>query len=86
MVTRTTAEGEVYGPKQRVTVQEALYIWTMGSAFALFAEDEIGSIEVGKLADFVILSSDPNDVPPESIKDIAVEKTYVGGKLTYSKN
>ncbi len=86
MVTRTTAEGKVYGAEQKVSVGEAIRIWTMGSAYASFEDDVKGSISVGKLADFVILSSDPNDVPPETIKDITVEKTYVGGKLSYSKN
>ena len=83
MVTRMTAEGKVYGPEQKVSVDEAIWIWTMGSAYASFEEDIKGSIEVGKLADFVILSQDPNLVHPETIKEIVVEKTYVGGKLAY---
>ncbi|MHC4596746.1 MAG: amidohydrolase family protein [Planctomycetota bacterium] len=85
MVTRKTAEGKVYGPEQRLCAEDAIRIWTMGSAYASFEQDIKGSIEVGKLADFVILSQDPTNVPPDTIKDIEVEKTYVGGKLAYEK-
>ncbi len=83
MVTRKTAEGNVYGPEQKVSVGAAIRIWTMGSAYASFEEDIKGSIEVGKLADFVVLSQDPTEVPPDRIKDINVERTYVGGKLAF---
>jgi predicted amidohydrolase YtcJ len=85
MVTRKTAEGKEYGPEQKVTVETAIRIWTMGSAYASFEEDIKGSIEVGKLADFVVLSQDPTEVSPDRIKDITVEKTYVGGKLAYTR-
>ena len=85
MVTRKTAEGKVYGPEQRVSAETAIRIWTMGSAYASFEEDIKGSIEVGKLADFVVLSKDPTAVPPDGIKDIKVERTYVGGKLAFAR-
>jgi len=85
MVTRKTAEGKVYGPEQKLCAEDAIRIWTMGSAYASFEQDIKGSIEVGKLADFVILSQDPTKVSPDTIKDIEVEKTYVGGKLAYEK-
>jgi len=80
MVTRTSAAGKVYGPKQRITVEEALRAWTLGGAFASFEENEKGSIAVGKLADFVVLAQDPTRVPADHIKDIAVEMTFVGGR------
>jgi predicted amidohydrolase YtcJ len=83
MVTRRTAEGKVYGPEQKVSVETAIRIWTMGGAYASFEEDIKGSIEVGKLADFVVLSRNPAEVPPEKIKDIDVERTYVGGRLAF---
>ena len=60
MVTRKSAEGKVYGPEQRISPEEAIRVWTMGSAFSVFEEDIKGSIEAGKLADFVILSTDPD--------------------------
>jgi predicted amidohydrolase YtcJ len=83
MVTRKTAEGRVYGSEQKLSVEDAIHIWTMGSAYASFEENIKGSIEVGKLADFVVLSQNPSSVPPDTIKDIQVEQTYVGGKLAY---
>ena len=86
MVTRTSAEGKVYGPEQCVTVEEALRIWTMGSAYASFEEDDKGSITPGKYADFVVLSADPRVVPAETIKEIQVELTAIGGRVVYSGN
>ena len=85
MVTRTSAEGKVYGAEQRLSVEEAIAVWTMGSAYSTFDEDVKGSIEVGKLADFVILSDDPAAVPADRIKDIAVEMTFIDGLLVYER-
>jgi predicted amidohydrolase YtcJ len=83
MVTRTSAEGKIYGARQRVTVEEALRAWTLGGAFASFEEHHKGSIETGKLADFVVLAADPARVKAEAIKDIVIEKTVVGGKVVF---
>jgi hypothetical protein len=85
MVTRRSAAGKVYGPEQKISVHAALAIWTRGNAYACFDEDLKGSIEAGKLADFVILSQDPTQVPPEKIKDIPAERTYVGGRLAWAR-
>jgi predicted amidohydrolase YtcJ len=85
MVTRTSAEGKVYGAKQRITAEEALRSWTLGGAYASFEESHKGSIEPGKLADFVVLAADPIQVKPETIKDIAVEKTFIGGKAVFAR-
>ena len=83
MVSRKTAEGKVYGSEQKVSVEDAIRIWTMGSAYASFEEDIKGSIETGKLADFVILSRNPTQVSPDSIKDIKVERTFIGGRQVF---
>lgn len=83
MATRTSKDGEVLGPEQKISVEEAIRIYTLGSAYASFEEDVKGSIEVGKLADFVVLSDDPTRVSPDTIKDIKVEKTFVGGEVVY---
>ena len=83
MVNRKSKEGIVYGLNQRVTPEEAIRVWTMGGAYASFEEKIKGSIGVGKLADIVILSSDPTAVSPDRIKDIQVEMTIIGGKLAY---
>ena len=64
-------------------MEEALRIYTMHSAYASFDEDVKGSIEVGKLADLVVLGEDPTQIDPFGIKDIQVERTIVGGKVVY---
>jgi predicted amidohydrolase YtcJ len=86
MVTRKHVDGKVYGAKQKISVEEALKVWTLGSAYSFFEESIKGSITPGKLADFVILSEDPTKVDPETIKDIEVEATFIGGKEVYKKN
>lgn len=79
LVTRSSAEGKTYGAAQSITAEQAIAAWTLGGAFACFAEQQTGSIEAGKLADFVILSGDPVVAPPHKIQDLTVEATYIGG-------
>ena len=62
---------------------EALKVYTLNGAYASFEENIKGSIEVGKLADMVILGADPNNVDPHEIKDIPVEMTIVGGETIH---
>ncbi len=85
LVNRTSAEGKLYGPKQRCTVDQALRAFTMGSAYAEFAEGHKGSIAPGKLADFVVLDQDPYRVDPKALKDIAVLRTVIGGETVFEK-
>ena len=85
LVTRRSAEGKVYGPEQRIGVEEAIRIFTLGGAYASFEESIKGSIETGKLADFVVLSADPTRVPVDEIRDIRVEKTFIGGTCVYER-
>ena len=61
-------------------------MYTHGSAYALFREHEVGSIETGKRADIVVLNRDPEQVPPQDILDIRVEATYVDGHLVYERS
>ena len=82
-VTRTDSEGRVWGENQKVTVEEALRIYTLNGAYAGFEENLKGSIEVGKLADLTILGADPTQVDPMTIKDIPVEMTVVGGETVF---
>jgi predicted amidohydrolase YtcJ len=84
MVTREGKDGTVYGGNQRVSVDEAIRVWTLDGAWATFEENIKGSITPGKLADFAVLAKDPRQVTPESIKDIAVEATYMGGEKVYN--
>ena len=84
--TRATLDGK--NPKgwfqeQKLTIQEAIEAYTMGSAYAEFQENEKGSITAGKLADMVLLSDDVLAIDPVKIRDVKVLETWVGGKLTY---
>ncbi len=72
-------------PEQALTREEALRAATMGGAYAMFAEDVLGSIEVGKLADFVVIPVDYMTVPAEDIWKIEPDMTIIGGELVYSK-
>jgi predicted amidohydrolase YtcJ len=86
MVTRKDYNGNVWGPSQRVTVDEALTIATINGAYASHEEQVKGSITAGKYADFVMLEKDPHDVSPDAIKEIRIMRTVVGGKTMYPKN
>jgi len=79
MVNRRSHAGRLMGGSQRITVEEAIKVWTLDGAFATFEENNKGSITSGKLADFVVLRQDPRKVPVSEIKDIIVDATYVGG-------
>src|SRR5262249_44079510 len=82
-VTRTDTKGNVWGPKQRITVSEALRIATVNGAYASFEEKLKGSIEPGKLADLVVLARDPLKEDPMSLVTIPVERTMVGGEWKF---
>jgi hypothetical protein len=84
--TRATLDGKNpngWFPEQKLTIQEAIEAYTMGSAYAEFQEGEKGSITAGKLADMVLLSDDVFSIDPVMIREVKVLKTWVGGKLTY---
>ncbi|MBM3808726.1 MAG: amidohydrolase [Acidimicrobiia bacterium] len=83
MVTRKDFSGNVWGPRQRITVDEALMVATINGAYASHEENTKGSITAGKLADFTMLARDPHDVNPDEIKNIAILRTVVGGKTVY---
>jgi predicted amidohydrolase YtcJ len=86
MVTRKDFSGNVWGPRQKVSVDEALTIATTNGAFASHEEHQKGTITAGKLADFVMLEKDPHDVNPDEIKEIKIIRTVVGGKTVYPKS
>jgi len=71
-------------PQERITLDEALRIYTISAAFASFEEKVKGSIEAGKLADLVVLSDDLREIEPDRIRDVKVEMTIVGGKIAYA--
>ncbi|MCF6232464.1 MAG: amidohydrolase [Rhodobacteraceae bacterium] len=80
-VNRRTMTGKTLGANQRITVLEALYAITLGAAFTLRMDGEIGSIEPGKKADFAILGDDPTAVDPMALKDVPVLGTVSGGMV-----
>jgi len=85
-VTRRTLDGKNPGgwvPEQKISIEEALNAYTLNGAFASLEEDIKGSLEVGKLADFVILSQDITLIDPVAIKDVQILATYVGGQKVY---
>jgi hypothetical protein len=84
LVTRTSAEGKTYGPEQCISAEDAIAAWTRGGAFACFAEKQTGSIEPGKLADFVVLAEDPTAAAPDKIMNIQIDATYVGGRKVFA--
>lgn len=85
MVTRKDYSGTVWGPNQRVTIDEALQIATINGAYASYEENVKGSIAPGKYADFVVLESDPRQADPDQIKNIRVMRTVVGGETVFSR-
>jgi predicted amidohydrolase YtcJ len=72
-------------PEERITVDEALCIYTINAAYSSNEENIKGSVEEGKLADLTVLSCDPHEVPPDEIRNIKVEMTIVGGKVVHPK-
>ena len=75
--------GNVWGPSQKVSVEEALKVGTINGAYASNEESIKGSLEEGKLADLVVLDEDPSEVDPNTIVDIKIERTMVGGAWAY---
>lgn len=80
-VNRLTASGRVQGEHERISVDEALWAITMGAAYTLHMDGLVGSIEVGKRADFAVLESDPREAKPEELKDVGVWGTVQGGRI-----
>jgi len=80
-VTRQTNSGRTQGEYEKITVDEALYAITLGAAYTLNMDDEIGSIEAGKLADFAVLEDDPTSISEQSLKDVRVWGTVQSGRV-----
>ena len=83
-VTRKSKDGRIIGANEKITREEALRIATINNAYVTFEEDVKGSIEAGKLADFVVLSADFLTVPEEQILQLRPMATYVGGKKVFT--
>ncbi|UXN03618.1 amidohydrolase [Bartonella sp. HY406] len=87
-VLRQSRDGEPangWVPDQRISVMDAINAYTLGAAYAGHREKYEGSICEGKLADLIIISHNPLEIPPDDLADIEVLATYVGGRLVYQK-
>ncbi len=87
-VTRRTVDGknpDGWNPEQKISVEDAIKCYTLNSAYASFEENIKGSIEVGKLADFVVLDEDILKIDPVKIKDVKVVMTIFDGEIVYKE-
>ena len=84
-MTRKGESGKVYGPGEAVSIKEALTMYTRNGAFLTREEKIKGSLEVGKVADMIVLPEDLLTVSPEKILNMKVDMTIVGGKVLYER-
>lgn len=82
-VTRTDSKGTLWGPQQKISVEEAIRVGTLNGAYASYEEKLKGSIEEGKLADLVVLGRDPLRENPMTLITIPIERTMVGGRWVF---
>ena len=82
-VTRTDMKGNVWGPQQKITLEESIRVGTINGAYASYEENLKGSIEPGKLADLVVLGRDVFREDPSNIVNIPIERTMTGGKWVF---
>jgi hypothetical protein len=85
-VTRKGMSGEVYGPEEKITMEEAIRGYTAKAAYLTREENLKGSLEPGKLADIIVLSDDLLTIDPEKILDVQVLMTIVGGQVVYERS
>jgi predicted amidohydrolase YtcJ len=83
-INRKTFSGKVISPEEKISMAEAIKMYTNYSAYAGFEENQKGSLELGKLGDLIVISRDPWDVPDSEIADIKVICTIVGGRVVYN--
>jgi predicted amidohydrolase YtcJ len=84
-VTRRTLSGGTYRPEEAVPIEDALKLFTIWPARGAFEEQDKGSITLGKLGDFAVLSADPREVEPDALFDLRVEATIIGGEIVWEK-
>jgi hypothetical protein len=75
--------GQILAPEERISVEQALTLYTRNGAYAGFEEDRKGVLDPGKLADFIVVDRDVLTVPAEELKDVKVMQTFVGGRSVY---
>ena len=82
-VSRVSLEGQDMGKDERISVEDAIRGYTINAAYSAFQENEKGSIEVGKAADFTLIDGDILNTPGERIRDLSVAMTVVDGEVVY---
>jgi len=85
-VTRKGPSGKVYGSEEAVTIQEALRMYTANGPYLTWEEKIKGTLEPGKLADMIVLDTDPLTNPPEALLGTKVDLTIIGGKVVYDRS
>jgi predicted amidohydrolase YtcJ len=85
MVARKSKEDEPVSPEEKISVMDAIKVYTMHSAYAGFDENVKGSIEPGKMADFAVLPENPLTVPEDDLKDMPVDITILNGRIVYQR-
>ena len=83
VVRRDLQSGQILAPEERISVEQALTLYTRNGAYAGFEEDRKGALELGKLADFVVVDRDVLTIPADELKDVKVLQTFVGGQSVY---
>lgn len=78
--------GQVLAPEERISVEQALTLYTRNGAYAGFEEDRKGSIEPGKLGDFIVVDRDVLSVPTDELKDVKVLQTFISGRCVYDSS
>ena len=78
--------GEVYGPDEAITIEEAIRGYTANGAWITFEEGIKGTLEPGMLADMVVLSDDLLGIEPDDIMDVEIDMTILGGSVLYERN
>jgi hypothetical protein len=84
-VLRKTPSGKQLSPHEALTMDEAIRIYTQGSACLSFDEKDNGTIELGKRADFTVMAADPREVEPQEVPDIPFTMTVVDGEIVWSE-
>ena len=86
VVRQELESGQVLAPEERITVEQALTLYTRNGAYVGFEEQDKGTLEPGKFADFIVVDRDVLHIPAMELKDVKVLRTYVGGQLIYQKD
>src|SRR6185503_4031646 len=77
--------GETLAPAEAVSVQDAIRMYTLETAYLTWDEKKKGSLETGKLADFLVLDRNPLTIAPEDLKNMQVDMTVIGGRIVYGR-